>query len=50
MTTLDGRGFQRALPRIERRSKWETANRIILDDGIVSSSLTQKPDVTVQRA
>ena len=43
MTTLDGRGFQRALPRIERRSKWETANRIILDDGIVPLLLSRNP-------
>ena len=42
ITTFDNSGFQRALPRLERRSKWETANRIILDDGIVLYKLGRK--------
>jgi hypothetical protein len=33
---FDETGNQRALPRIERRSKWETAGRIVLHDGYVS--------------
>lgn len=35
ITTFDGTSFQRALPRLDRRPKWDTHNRIVLDDGIV---------------
>jgi hypothetical protein len=35
ITTFDGTSFQRALPRLDRRPKWDTHNRIILDDAIV---------------
>lgn len=35
ITCFDETGFQRMLPRIERRTKWETAGRIVLHDGYV---------------
>ena len=50
ITTFDGTSFQRALPRLERRPKWDTNNRIILDEGIVPLSLIQKNAPSVTRA
>jgi hypothetical protein len=35
ITCFDDTGFQRQLPRLERRHKWETSGRVILDDGKV---------------
>ena len=34
ITCFDNTGFQRQLPRLERRHKWETSSRIILNDGL----------------
>lgn len=39
ITCFDNTGFQRQLPTLQRRHKWETAGRIILDDGYVNFNL-----------
>jgi hypothetical protein len=36
ITTYDDKGFQRAMPRLSRRTKWDTKH-VILDDGFVTA-------------
>jgi hypothetical protein len=38
ITTYDDKGFQRAMPRLSRRTKWDTSH-IVVDDGFVTANM-----------